>query len=86
MDPTRITTAALRSSGSALRNAELESNNDILDANLHEIHTSYSAVGGGRSIPGTVLTDESSTMQTEMNRLEAMLSQLFPRQTLNPFT
>lgn len=55
---------------------ELKSNQNIFDANLHEIHTSYSAVGGGRSVPGMVLTDESSTMQTQMNKLEAMLISL----------
>ena len=58
------------------RISELESNQNIFDANLHEIHTSYSAVGGGRSVPGMVLTDESSTMQTQMNKLEAMLISL----------
>ena len=58
------------------RISELESNPDILDASLHEIHTSYSAVGGGRSVPGTVLTDESSMLQTQMNKMEAMLISL----------
>lgn len=58
------------------RISELEANHDILDANLHEIHTSYSAVGGGQSVPGTVLTDESSMLQTQINKMEAMLISL----------
>ena len=58
------------------RVSELENNQNILDTNIQEIHTSYSAVGGGRSIPGTVLTDESSEMQTQMNKIESMLLSL----------
>ena len=64
------------------RLSELESNQSIFDANLQELHTGYSAVGGqsvpgggGQSIPGTVLTDGTSTntMQTQMNTMMAAM-------------